>query len=204
MGHQALLIPRLVLITDRSRIEGERFFEVVDAALAGGVDAVLAREKNMTSAKLLSFCARLRALTNNYNAKLIVHSQADVAKAVGADGVHVATAAIDEIPLIRQWLGDSNMLLSASCHNEGELASASKNMADFALLSPVFPTGSHPGAPHLGVSRFQEMAERSPISVIGLGGISVNNRCEIADFSAAVIGAILDADNPKAAARRLL
>jgi len=204
MGHQALLIPRLILISDRSRIEGERFFELVDAALAGGVDAVLAREKDMTSAKLLSFCARLRALTNKHQAKLIVHSQADVAKAVGADGVHVAAAAINEIPLIRQWLGNANMLLSASCHNEEELAAASKNEADFALLSPVFPTKSHPGAAHLGAVRFQKVAKHAPIPVIGLGGISVKNRGEIADFGAAVIGAILDAGDPKAAARRLL
>ncbi len=203
MGHQALLIPRLILITDRSRIEGERFFEVVDAALAGGVDAALVREKDMTSAKLLSFCARIRTLTNKHHAKLIVHSQADVAKAVGADGVHVAAAAIDEIPLIRQWLNDSNILLSASCHNEEELAAASSHGADFALLSPVFPTGSHPGAPHLGANRFHEIAKHSPMPVIGLGGISVENRSEIADFGAAVIGAILDASDPEAAARLL-
>jgi len=204
MGHQALLIPRLVLITDRSRIEGEHFFELVDAALTGGVDTVLAREKDMTSAKLLSFCAKLRALTNKHDAKLIVHSQADVARAVGADGVHVAAAAINEIPLIRQWLGDSNLLISASCHNEEELAAASNNGADFALLSPVFPTGSHPGAPHMGASRFHKMAKHAPIPVIGLGGISIENRSEVADFGAAVIGAILDAGDPKAAARQLL
>jgi len=184
-------------------MERERFFETVEASLCGGVDAILVREKQMDSARLLAFCSRLKAMTTAHDALLIVHSQADVAKAVGADGVHVAAANIDEIPAMRQWLGNAGMTLSASCHDAEELEEAGKCGADFALLSPVFPTASHPGVPHLGAKRFQALAKASPLPVVALGGITPENRSELADHPVAAISAILNADDPELASRQL-
>jgi len=183
-------------------MERERFFDIVEAALCGGVDAVLVREKQMDSAHLLAFCSRLKAMTTAHHASLIVHSQADVAKAVGADGVHVAVANMDEVPAIRQWLNHTGMTVSASCHDADELKQARKCGADFALLSPVFPTTSHPAALHLGEKRFHTLASTASLPVVALGGITQENRKELAGFGVAVISAILDADDPKLAACR--
>jgi len=182
-----LPIPELILITDTSRMERERFFEIVEASLCGGVDAVLVREKQMDSARLLAFCSRLKVMTTTHDALLIVHSQADVAEAVGADGVHVGAGSIDEIPAMRQWLNRADIMISASCH----------------LLSPVFPTASHPGVPHLGAKRFQALAKASPLPVVALGGITPENRSELADHPVAAISAILNADDPELASRQL-
>lgn len=212
MDHQEVLssiAPKLTLITDSQRLPRDRFFEVVEQALKGGVDAVLVREKQMDSGKLLAFASRLRDLTRQYNAKLIIHTQADIAKAIGADGVHVASDALDEIPHIRNWLekeGLENdaMTISASCHNEIELGFAYRFGADYAFLSPLFPTASHPDAPHLGVEKFRQFAAEVPMPVVALGGITPENRHEIDDFGVAVIGAILDAANPDKAAASLL
>jgi len=198
-----LQLPRLILITDSSRMLRGRFFEAVDAALTGGVDAVLVREKQMDSARLLAFCARLRSMTRSHAASLIIHSQADVAKAVGADGVHVSAGDMGDIPAIRAWMNHPGLSISASCHNKSELDRAARSGADFVLLSPVFPTPSHPGAPHLGVARFQRLAENAALPVIALGGITQKNRQTLAACGVAVISAILDADNPGNAARHL-
>jgi len=196
-------IPQLVLITDSTRLERERFFAVVKDALAGGVDTVLVREKAMNSAKLLAFASALRGLTSAAGARLIVHTQADVAKAVRADGVHVAAAEMAELPAMRRWLADETISLSASCHNAVELERAFEHGADFALLSPVFPTASHPGAAHLGVDGFQELAAAAPVPVIALGGITPENRHEIAKYGVAVISSILEAKDPRHAAEKL-
>jgi thiamine-phosphate diphosphorylase len=185
-------------------MERERFFETVEAALCGGVGAVLVREKQMDSSHLLAFCSRLKAMTTAHDALLIVHSQADVAKAVGADGVHVAAVNMEEIPAMRKWINRTDIMISTSCHDAGELDRAGKYGADFALLSPVFPTTSHPGAPHLGVRRFRALAGKHPLPVLALGGITPDNRKELAGSSVAVISAILDADDPEQAARYLL
>lgn len=197
------LTPQLLLITDHARYPGDAFFETVEAALSGGVDTVLAREKQMDSARLLAFCSRLRELTRRYDACLIVHAQADVAQAVQADGVHVSSADIPELPAMRRWLGDAPMTLSASCHDMEQLQAAFDAGADFALLSPVFPTASHPGAPHLGVGRFRELAAAAPLPVVALGGITTENRGELAGFPVAAISALLGAEDPAKAARLL-
>jgi len=196
-------IPGLVLITDTTRLDGERLMATAEAVLKGGVDAILVREKHLTSARLLALSAQLRALTRDYGRRLIVHTQADVARAVEADGVHVAADTIPEIPAIRRWLSDTRMSLSASCHNRQELDAATANGADFVLLSPVFPTQSHADAPHLGVDGFLAMARHTRIPVVALGGISVENRHRLAGYGVAAISALLDATDPEAAARKL-
>jgi len=196
--------PTLLLISDHARYTGEAFFASVEAALRGGADAVLAREKQMDSARLLAFCARLRRLTGEYGARLLVHTQADIAAAVGADGVHVASGDIGELPAMRRWLGNPDMSLSASCHDAEQLRAAADAGADFALLSPVFPTASHPGSPHLGVQEFAELAHAAPLPVVALGGIAVENREQLAGFPVAVIGALLGAANSQQAAKDLL
>ncbi|MDT8375184.1 MAG: thiamine phosphate synthase [Mariprofundaceae bacterium] len=197
-------IPKLTLITDSQRLSQERFFEVVSEALAGGVDTVLVREKQMDSARLLAFASTLRELTGIHQAKLIIHTQADIAKAVSADGVHVSSLEMNQIPGIRNWLDREAMTVSASCHNETELGFAQRFGADFAFLAPVFPTQSHPGQPHLGIKQFREMAAGAFLPVIALGGINRGNRKQLKGFPVAVIGAILNADDPKAAAEGLI
>jgi thiamine-phosphate diphosphorylase len=181
-----------------------RFFEVVEAALAGGVDTVLVRERQMNSAQLLAFASRLRSLTREAGAHLVIHTQADIALAVEADGVHVAANGIGELPAIRDWIGQTPMSLSASCHNRAEIRWAHAMGADFAFLSPVFPTKSHPETSPLGPARFRAMAHSSPLPIIALGGITPENRQQLAGYSVAVIDAILSAADPESAARGLL
>jgi len=196
-------VPALTLITDTSRFSGESFFDNVEQALCGGLEAVLLREKMLTSAKLLALASRLRQITRDRNARLIIHSQADIAAAVGADGVHLASADISTIAGVRQWLGEPEMTVSVSCHDAGELALAYKMGADFAMLSPIFPTNSHPGAPHLGMERFDELVSGAKLPIIALGGITLDNCAVLQGRALAVIGAILSADDSKYAAEQL-
>ena len=195
--------PLLTLITDTARYSGEPFFAACDQALANGVDAILVREKDLTSARLLALASRLRDITRSHQARLIIHTQADIAHAVDADGVHVASGDISTIPAIRSWLNKSEMSISASCHNAEELAQAQQSGADFAMLAPVFPTQSHPGAPSLGVDVFQKLAAQTDIAIVALGGITTGNQQKLASNNLAVISAILGADDPGQAARLL-
>lgn len=207
MGHQEVLkadLPNLILITDSRRFPRDRFIEVIDAALSGGVDTVLVREKQMDSARLLAFASQLRELTNRHQAKLIVHTQADIAKAIHADGVHLSSIEMNQIPVIREWLKRDEITLSTSCHNEIELQFAHRFAADFVFLSPVFTTRSHPDEEPLGITRFRELAAASPLPVIALGGINSANRQQLEGLPVAVISAILDADDPRSEAGKLV
>jgi len=195
---------KLLLITDSKRFKQQSdMINVLEQALQGGVDTILLREKALDSAKLLALASNLRTLTNTYNAKLMIHSQADIAQATGADGVHVDASSIPEIANIKTW-SNHNMLVSASCHNREELQQAQDLGADFAFLSPVFPTQSHPGTPSLGATKFLELAARMDMPLIALGGIDATSRKQLKGFGLATMGDILNAKNPKQAAQHLL
>ncbi|MDQ6999617.1 MAG: thiamine phosphate synthase [Mariprofundus sp.] len=197
-------VPQLTLITDTTRFSGESFFSAVQQALLGGVDAVLVREKQLTSAKLLALASRLRQMTHDARARLIIHSQVDVACAVDADGIHLASAEIQSIPAVRQWLADTNKTVSVSCHNSGELIQASELDADYAMLSPVFATASHPGAVPLGLEAFRALASAATLPVIALGGIGTDSCKLLQGMKLAVIGAVLGAEDPCWVAQQLL
>jgi thiamine-phosphate pyrophosphorylase len=63
------------------------------------------------------------------------------------------------------------LLRLVTVHRPAELAAAHRSRADSVLISPVFATGSHPGAPALGPLRFRLLAQRSRVPVIALGGM---------------------------------
>ncbi|MFM1895811.1 MAG: hypothetical protein RLZZ385_885 [Pseudomonadota bacterium] len=65
----------------------------------------------------------------------------------------------------------TDVLFSASCHNEQELQQALNAGVDFVLLSPVQTSKSHPGVPGMGWDRFQTLADKVSIPVFALGGL---------------------------------
>jgi len=194
---------KLLLLTDSKRFkDNQSMLDVLELALQGGVDTIVLREKALDSAKLLALASSVRILTKQYQARLMIHSQADIAKAVSADGVHVDSASIPEIGKIKAWL-NTDMLVSASCHDESELMQAQNQGADFVFLSPVFPTQSHPGAPSLGTEKFLQLSAQMSIPVIALGGIDAQNKHQLHGSGIATMGGILDAKNPLLASKAL-
>ncbi|MCF6208812.1 MAG: thiamine phosphate synthase [Ghiorsea sp.] len=194
---------KLLLLSDSKRFTTQQaMLDCIEQAIEGGVDTIVLREKHLDSAKLLSLASKLRILTRKYNTRLMIHSQADIAKAVAADGVHVDAKSMPEITNIKTWLGDG-FLVSASCHNAQELTQAEQQGADFCFLSPVFPTQSHPGAPSLGATTFLQLAATVSIPVVALGGIAPNVITQLQGHGVATMGGILNAENPKQAAALL-
>jgi thiamine-phosphate diphosphorylase len=194
---------KLLLLSDSKRfITQQAMLDCMDQAMQGGVDTIVLREKHLDSAKLLSLASKMRMLTSKHHIRLMIHSQADVAKAVEADGIHVDAKSIPEIADIKTWLG-AGFLVSASCHNAQELADAEQQGADFAFLSPVFPTQSHPGAPCLGAENFIQTAATVSIPIIALGGIAPDVINQLQGYGVATMGGILDAKNPQQAAALL-
>jgi thiamine-phosphate pyrophosphorylase len=81
----------------------------------------------------------------------------------GADGVYAAPRAL--YPTRR-------IVTIATAHSLRELGEANRARADLVLLSPAFPTRSHPGARALGPARFRDLAARATMPVIALGGMT--------------------------------
>lgn len=90
-------------------------------------------------------------------------------------GCHLNTRRLREY---RQRPVADDLLLGASCHTEGELAMAVELGADYATLSPVQQTASHPGAVTLGWERFGEMLRDIDLPVYAQGGLGRNDLAE--------------------------
>jgi 8-oxo-dGTP diphosphatase len=125
------------------------------------------REKNLSRDALRELAQRVVALAHAHGVRVLLNGDVELAQEVGADGVQLTgaqLAQLSERPAV-DWC-------AASCHSAEELRRAEALGCDFVLLSPVLPTKSHPGAPHLGWENFSAIAAGSTIPVYALGGLT--------------------------------
>jgi 8-oxo-dGTP diphosphatase len=138
----------------------------LQARLDAGLRLIQLREKNFPPDELRELALRVVELAHPRGAKVLLNSDVALAQEVGADGVQLTAtqlAALSERPAV-DWC-------AASCHSLEELRRAEALGCDFALLSPVLPTQSHPGAAHLGWQNFATVAVGSSIPIFALGGL---------------------------------
>ncbi len=196
---------RLYLITDRTRTAGRPLLDVVEQALHGGVDAVQVREKDLPASELVDLAQDLRELCRRYGARLLINDRVDVALAVGADGVHLPVDSFSPGEA-RQLLGP-NAVIGASTHNLAEARAAVAGGADFIVFGPVFDTPSKRAfGPPVGLEALAEVARACAAPVLAVGGVTADRIASVRRCGAqgiAVIGAILEARDPRAAAREL-
>lgn len=164
---RALSLPPLYAISNVAELGEERFFERLQQQLQSGLRLVQLREKQLSRAQLRALAQRMQPLLQAVGAKLLLNVDIALAQDIGADGVQLNAAQLasltrrPELP----WCG-------ASCHSREELLRAEALGCDFALLSPVLPTQSHPGVSHLGWEKFQALAAGLSLPVYALGGLA--------------------------------
>jgi thiamine-phosphate diphosphorylase len=98
------------------------------------------------------------------------------------------------------------MIISQSAHSLSAALQAESDGADMLVLGTVFPSASHPGGPTIGLEGVREVCDSVKIPVIGIGGITAANAGDVIRAGAsgvAVISAIFDAPDPRAAAAEL-
>lgn len=190
---------RLLLITPPLG-DGRGFFDRVEAALRGGVRAIQLRDKQSRSIDLLAAATELRAMTRSYAALLTLNDRADVAAAVGADGVHCGGSALPPA-IVRRLLPTAWIGVSAHGQDGPDLVEG----ADYATYSPVFAS---PGKGHpTGLDALRHATERLGLPVLALGGIEAAYVPAIFTAGAvgvAVIRAIWDAPDVVAAAQKFI
>ncbi len=197
---------RLILVTDRTQTRGRELVTVIGECLAAGLPAVQAREKDLGAADLALLCRRLRGLTLDMQALLIVNDRVDVALAVGADGVQRAATSLP-VKDIRGLVG-GQLRIGASVHSLQDAIEAEVNGADWVVFGPVYDTPSKRDfGPPQGLEKLARVATAVKIPVIAIGGLTPERVREVKRAGAhgvAVISAILMADAPADATQRFL
>ncbi len=163
---KALSLPSVLGISHAESLSVDSFLARLDVALANGLRLIQLRDKTLPEDVRLALARETVRRAHLRGARVLVNGSLDLARAAAADGVHLDSAAAARMPARPdcEWVG-------VSCHDAAELAQAAAIGADYALLSPVLPTLTHPGAPTLGWETFSSLAAASPIPVYGLGGL---------------------------------
>jgi 8-oxo-dGTP diphosphatase len=167
---RALELPSLYAISNVKELGEDVFIARLHAALNNGLRLVQLREKEMSREALRALALRMLPPLRAHGAKLIINGDVDLARETGADGVQLTAAQLSGLnarPDVA-WC-------AASCHDANELRRAQALGCDFALLSPVLPTLSHPGEPVLGWERFAGAITNCPIPVYALGGLRLSD-----------------------------
>jgi 8-oxo-dGTP diphosphatase len=164
----ALRLPSTYLITPPRLDDVDGFLRSLDASLAAGASLLQMRVFDIPDDELLrvgrEVCERCHAIS----ARVLLNGDGETMRAIGADGLHLNSRALQAC---RERPVPGSMLLAASCHSAADLDRAARLGADFALLSPVLPTRSHPDAEPLGWERFAELVDAARLPVYALGGM---------------------------------
>ncbi|MEE3751365.1 thiamine phosphate synthase [Mycobacterium intracellulare] len=209
----ALATARLYLCTDARRERGD-LAEFADAALAGGVDIIQLRDKGsvgeqrfgpLEAREELAACQILADAARRHGALFAVNDRADIARAAGADVLHLGQG---DLPLdVARDIVGPDVLLGLSSHSVAQATAAATSEADYFCVGPCWPTPTKPDreAPGLGLVRAAaELGTGKPWFAIG--GIDAQRLPEVIDSGArrvVVVRAITAAPDPRAAARRL-
>jgi thiamine-phosphate pyrophosphorylase len=195
----------LYLVTDRA-LARRPLVEVVDECLGAGLRAVQLREKDLAVRDLLGLAGSLREVTRRCGARLLVNDRADVALAVGADGIQRTHASLPVEALRR--IGPPSWLIGASVHSEGEARRAAAGDADFVVFGPVYDTPSkRPYGEPQGLHALRQVVVAVDRPVIAIGGITPERVREVSAAGAvgvAVISSILGAERPADATKAFL
>ena len=176
----ALRLPPYYVISGSARRGSESFFGRTDSRTEqlakNDSDPSLfplwqLRMPEATREEVRRVAERLIAANPRSRESLLVNHDIELARELGI-GVHLRAAQLRELrdrPLPKgAWVG-------ASCHDAEELELAARLGADFATLSPVDATASHPGAAPLGWERFAQLVADARLPVYALGGVGPDN-----------------------------
>jgi thiamine-phosphate pyrophosphorylase len=141
-----------------------------EAAVRAGLRHVQLRMKGTASAEMVRVGRELRAITRGTQTSLIINDEVEVARAVDADGLHLGQTDLSIPEARRLW--PEGKLFGLSTHNEAQAAAAVSAGPDYIGVGPVYATPSKLIAdPVLGLARAVEIARRSPLPTVTIGGI---------------------------------
>ena len=193
---------KLYLVTDTEACGSRNLFEVVEAAVKGGVDIVQLREKNLPEKDFLRRAIDLKELLDKYHVPLIINDSLTVAKQSFSTGIHVGNNDISPEYIRQTWLNVG--VIGYSLEDLQQLTTASALFSDYIALSPVFNTLTKKDTiTEWGLEGVALVRSLTQKPLVAIGNVHVKNAKNIITAGAdclAVVSAICSAANPEKAA----
>ena len=164
----ALRLPPRYLVTPEPRGDWNAFLDRLAMRVAEGFELVQLRVKSLDEPALVDLGRRAAEICRRGGATLLVNADPVTARRCGTGGVHLAARRLEGFRKAREA---QLPLAGASCHDARDLERARAAGCDFAVLGPVRATPTHPGAPVLGWTGFEDLVQRAGIPVFAIGGL---------------------------------
>jgi thiamine-phosphate pyrophosphorylase len=190
------------LLTERHCAAGWQ--ETAERLLAGGVDALQFREKDLPDGALIERARLLRRMTARAGALLIVNDRPDIALLSRADGVHLGRDDLRPVD-VRNLLG-GGFIIGLSTHSAEQAALAHSMGADYVGAGPFAPTATKGYDDGGGPDLIRAIAGATPLPKVAIGGITPENAAEAVAAGTDAVAAcstLCGADDPERAAREL-
>lgn len=183
----ALRLPRLLLITGPDPGDHVEFLSRLSRALTQDIRLIQLRAHGLQPSAYRHLAEDAYGLCERHGARLLLNRDPREVEGVPRHGLHLPASALVCLTRRPGLPGD---LVGASCHDSVELACAGRLGLDYALLSPVRATLSHPEAAPLGWAGFQELVDPVPLPVYALGGLDPSDLKDAIRHGAQGIAAI--------------
>lgn len=193
------------LVMGIGSVNGRSAFEIVEKAIAGGIDVLQLREKNRPMQEVIAVGRQLKALCRKHGVLFVVNDRVDLAMLLEADGLHVGQEDIPA-PEARKLVGE-HMFIGVSASSVEEAKEAINQGADYLGIGSIYATQSKDDAGEpVTPALIGEIRAFSDLPIVGIGGIHAENGKEVLEQGAdglAVISAIVGQPDPDRAAAAL-
>jgi 8-oxo-dGTP diphosphatase len=165
---RALNLPTVYGISYAHEMGEPEFLAALQQALQRGLRLVQVREKEWSETRLQAFAQRVVEMARPFGAQVLINDNQNVARAVGADGVHLSAQQLKRCSVRPDFA-----MVGASTHTPDDLRQAERVGVDFVVLGPVAMTPTHPDVTPIGFEVFSRWAGGCSIPVFGIGGLGL-------------------------------
>lgn len=197
---------RLYGIVDLGYVHPEEVESTTAALLSGGIRILQLRAKGVDTATVEHLARRMQPLCREAGAVFVLNDYPDMAARIGADAVHVGQDA-GPLAAVRAIVGE-DMLIGRSTHSPEQALAAVAEGADYIGFGPLFPTGTKPGRPSIGlqdIAAVQEKLGDFPMFCIGgINGTTLPSVLQAGARRVVIVSWLLQQPDPAAAARDII
>ena len=197
---------RLYGIVDLGYVRPEEVESTTAALLRGGIRILQLRAKGIDPATVEQLARRMQPLCRESGAIFVLNDYPDMAARIGADAVHVGQDA-GPLAAVRNIVGPQ-MLIGRSTHSPEQALAAVAEGADYIGFGPLFPTGTKPGRPSIGlqdIAAVQEKLGNFPMFCIGgINGTTLPSVLQAGARRVVIVSWLLQQPAPAAAARDII
>lgn len=195
---------RLYGVSDDRNLKGRSLPDTVEKMCAGGVTMIQLRDKDPDRGFVAMRARALLLSCRANNALFIVNDDIEIARLVGADGVHLGQG---DMPCAqaRDRLGD-DFIIGISAQTVEQALAAQADGADYLGVGAMIATPTKPDAELVSVETLRAIVDAVDIPVVAIGGLNAETIGTLKGTGIdgiAVVSALFGADDPKAAAEEL-